>query len=217
MVAENLLLVSLSIVLGLAALFICCLEAREVLGAMRNVKTTINRTLQRSPHSMAHASSADPNVQNALEGPLLVVFIFDVVVLTIELLLSLELLIQAESLQDSSGQQEPGGISRRIVLMAGRDAKASELVGRSCCNHDIPPQSRIRALADAPSVGKTNHQAILPIVELILVLANHLPASMVVRLPLSPPPPRHLEPLEVGRILQHLHKRHGPQQDLAIP
>ena len=50
MISKNLLLVGLSIVLGLTALFVCCFETRKVLGLVRHMQATINGSLQSSPH-----------------------------------------------------------------------------------------------------------------------------------------------------------------------
>ena len=83
MISKNLLLVGLSIVLGLTALFVCCFETRKVLGLVRHMQATINGSLQSSPHPVTHASTANANIKDALERPLLVLFVFNMVLLTI--------------------------------------------------------------------------------------------------------------------------------------
>lgn len=208
MSAKDLLLVRLSIIFGLAALLICSFKAGKVLGVVRHMKATINCSLQSTPHPVTHTSTADSNVQDALERPLLVLLIFNVVFIAINLFLALELLIEAKLLQDSASTQQSSSIGCCIVLVAGRDAKVGQLMRRCSCNDDISPQCSIGTLDDAALVGESNNQAIFAVVELVLVLTDHFSAGMIVRLALSSPPPRNLEALEVGCILQHLHKRH---------
>mmetsp|Transcript_3421 Transcript_3421/g.5734 ORF Transcript_3421/g.5734 Transcript_3421/m.5734 type:complete len:235 (+) Transcript_3421:355-1059(+) len=209
MIAENLLLVGLCIVLRLTTFLISCLETREVLGLVGNMEASVNCTFQCSPHAVPHASASNANIQNALERPLLILLILHVIFFAVKLFLPFELFVQSKLLQDTTGHQEPGGVCCSIVLMPSRDTKMSQLIGGCCGNNHVTSQGGVNTLANDTLVGEANYQSVLSVVELVLVLAHHFAASMIVCLALSAAPSLHLEALEVCGILQHLHKRHG--------
>mmetsp|Transcript_8415 Transcript_8415/g.23175 ORF Transcript_8415/g.23175 Transcript_8415/m.23175 type:complete len:259 (+) Transcript_8415:392-1168(+) len=206
--AEDLLLVRIGVVLGLPTFLIGGLEAGELLVGVRDVQATIDRTLEGTPHAVAGGRGLEADIQDALEGPLVVLLVLDVVVRTIDLLLALEGLIKAELFQDTAGHEQASAVGRGVVLVASGDAELGQL-SRGRLRHDhVAPDGRVHDLADALRVREAHDEPVLLVVKLVLVLTDHLPARAVVSLALAAPARLDLEPLEISLVLQHLHERH---------
>mmetsp|Transcript_77198 Transcript_77198/g.133887 ORF Transcript_77198/g.133887 Transcript_77198/m.133887 type:complete len:253 (-) Transcript_77198:3-761(-) len=209
MAAKNALLVGFGIILGILSLLFGWLETWEVLGTVGNVKSTIDGTFQSTPHPRTHTSAPDADVKNGLEWSLLGILILDVVLLSVQFLLTLEGLVKAKRLQSTAGDEQAGCIGSGVVLVAAGDAELGELI-RACMRHDdIACNGGIRNLADNPLVRQAYNQPVLLVIELVLVLPDHLATGLEVSLALAASALLHLIALEEGLVLQHLYKRHA--------
>mmetsp|Transcript_79931 Transcript_79931/g.147077 ORF Transcript_79931/g.147077 Transcript_79931/m.147077 type:complete len:273 (-) Transcript_79931:22-840(-) len=208
MAAKNALLVGFGIILGILSLLFGWLETWEVLGTVGNVKSTIDGTFQSTPHPRTHTSAPDADVKNGLEWSLLGILILDVVLLSVQFLLTLEGLIKAKRLQSTAGDEQAGCIGSGVVLVAAGDAELGELI-RACMRHDdIACNGGIRNLADNPLVRQAYNQPVLLVIELVLVLPDHLATGLEVSLALAATTLFHLVTFEERFILQDLDKCH---------
>mmetsp|Transcript_96362 Transcript_96362/g.297148 ORF Transcript_96362/g.297148 Transcript_96362/m.297148 type:complete len:240 (+) Transcript_96362:113-832(+) len=126
-IPEDLLLVRLRIVLGVRTLLLRRLVAREVFGAVGDVQAAVSSTLERTPHAATNNSAPEADIEDALEGALLVLLVLDVIVLAVDLLLALELLVEPEPLQHAARGEKARAVGRGVVLVAHGDPEAAEL------------------------------------------------------------------------------------------
>merc|ERR1719271_2207480 len=179
---EDLIFVCLGIILGVCALLLSRLEAREVLGTVGNVQTAICCTLQCAPHACTHTCSSNTYIQNDLEWPLLCLFFFDVVLFAVNLFLALDHTVLAEFLQGAACDEETGAICSSVVLVSHWNAVLGKFSRCGLANNLISCDGSVGNLADDFPVGEAHDEPVLLVVVLVLVLTNHLTARLEVSL-----------------------------------
>mmetsp|Transcript_40912 Transcript_40912/g.108414 ORF Transcript_40912/g.108414 Transcript_40912/m.108414 type:complete len:216 (-) Transcript_40912:16-663(-) len=197
------------IIRGLRSFVLSWSVARELFSCVWNVQAAVNSTLQCSPHAAASDRSTDTNVQDALKWSLFeILLVFDVVILTIDLLVALEGFVKIELLQRSARDQETSKICSTVILQTRFDSVLGQLRG-SRLSHDFVTQDGcVGHLANDLRVCEANYQPILLGVVLVTGLLNHLTPRMEIGLPFATTPLLNLIPLEEGLILQHLDECH---------
>merc|ERR1719174_417640 len=212
MTTEDTLLVSLRIVLGVCTLLLSRLESWEVLGAVRHMQSTVCSSLECTPHASTHYSVPDADIQNALERSLVGLLLLNVELLAIDLLLALDRVILAELLQGPACHEKPSAVCCSIVLVSHGNAILRELRRCGLADDLVPRDGGIGHLANNLGVGEAHNEPVLLVVVLVLVLADHLPASLEVSLALATATLGHLVALEVGLVLENLDESHPSQQ-----
>mmetsp|Transcript_121046 Transcript_121046/g.189899 ORF Transcript_121046/g.189899 Transcript_121046/m.189899 type:complete len:231 (+) Transcript_121046:328-1020(+) len=207
-ITEDSVLMRLRIILRICTLLLGWLVAREVLGVVRNMQSTIYSSLERSPHARANASSANTHVKNALQRALICLFILNMKFLAISFLIALESTIQAELLQSAAGNEQTSCIGGSIIFVATRNAKFPQFCRCGLAHDFVSSNGRVGNLANYFSVRETNNEPVFLVVVLVLVLANHLSASLEICLAFAATTLLHLEALKECCILQDLDERH---------
>mmetsp|Transcript_121049 Transcript_121049/g.189905 ORF Transcript_121049/g.189905 Transcript_121049/m.189905 type:complete len:258 (+) Transcript_121049:262-1035(+) len=207
-IAQDTVLVSLSVVLRIGALLLCRFVSREILRVVRNVQPSIHCSLECSPHASAHTRASDTDVKDTLQGALISLLILNVKFFSIGLLLPFEGIIETELLQGAPCDEQSSRIRCCIVLVAARNAKLLQLSGCSLRYNFISSNRRVGDLANDLSVREADNKTVLLVVVLVLVLANHLSASLEIRLAFATTTLLHLESLKEGCVLQDLDESH---------
>merc|ERR1740117_2705674 len=210
MVAKDAVFVGLGIILRFCTLLLSWLEAWEVLGAVWHVQTTIGGSFESTPQSGADACALQSNIENDLEGFFLIaiLFLFNMVLLTVDFLSTLECLVQSKFLEHSAGNEETSGIRSSVVFVSNWNAEVCEF-RRGCLADDlVPSNGRISHLANHLGIGEAHYQPVLLVVVLVFVLANHLPTGLEVSLALPATTLRNLVALKVRLVLEDFDERH---------
>ncbi|GIX63517.1 exosome complex component RRP4, putative [Babesia caballi] len=180
--AHDAVTVGLGVVAGL--LVLAHGVPREPLFAVRNVQTAVAGPLQGAKGLVSGGDNLDSDVEQRLERPPVVVLLLDVEDLSVGLLPSDELVVQLELGQEPAGEKEPGAVGRGVVGQSDLDAVVLQLSGVGGGVDLVTDDGGRDDLADDALVGEPDDEAVLGRCVLVLVLQDHAPAAVVVRLPL---------------------------------
>lgn len=185
-------------------------STRESVLRVRHSNTAVDGALQGAEDSGTSRGSGKTDVEVRTECTWVLfatVAAFLEEVLAVDLVGTLEGVCELQLGEDSSSDQEAGGVARGVVGQAGADAVPLKLrrVGRF---HDVVAlDGRVDNLADDLGVGDTNHKTVLSCIVLVLVLEDETTTLLVVGLARSTTVELDLVPHVVGLVLHDFDKR----------
>lgn len=147
-----------------------------------DVQATIDGSLEGSEKLGTSGGSLETNVQETLEGSWLSVDILDVVLGTSGLLDSGVDAVQLELLQQTSGEQETGGVGGSVVGQTNLDTVSWQLVGVGVADAHVTLDAGVGDLACHVLVGEADDESVFWSVVLALVLDDQALAGIVVGL-----------------------------------
>jgi len=182
-------------------------ESWESLGAVWDVQATIDGSLEGSENLGTSGGSLETNVQETLEGSWLSVDILDVELGTSGLLDSGVDTVQLELLEQTTGEQQTGGIGGGVVGQTYLDSVAWQLVRVGVADAHVTLNAGVCDLACHVLVGEANDESVFWSVVLVLVLDDQALAGIVVGLCLSTSLVLDLKSLKVSLVFNKFNKR----------
>lgn len=163
--------------------------AGESLGVVGHVDAAINCTLEGTEDSVAGGGSNETDVEESSERSLLfvdgVLLSVDIEELTISSLNTLVETVKLEVLEESSGNEEAGGVGGGVVGETRLESESLELLGVSLSKDSIALDGGVDDLNDDAAVGSSDAQSVLLGVVLVLVLLDESSSGLVVSLSLA--------------------------------
>lgn len=161
--------------------------AGESLGVVGHVDATVNCTLEGTEDSVTGGGSNETNIEESSEGALLIVdfLLVDVEELAVGSLDTLIETVKLEVLEESSGDEETGGVGGSVVGETSFETECSELLGVSLSEHSVALDGRVDDLDDDAGVGSSDAESVLLGVVLVLVLLDQSSSGLVVSLSLA--------------------------------
>ena len=162
--------------------------ARESLGVVGNVDSTINCTLEGTEDSVTGGGSHKTDVEESAEGSLLFIDSLgavDVEELAVSSLNTLVETVKLEVLEESTGNEETGGVGSGVVGETGFETESLELLGVSLSEDFITLDGGVDDLNDDAAVSSSDAQSVLLGVVLVLVLLDESSSGLVVSLSLA--------------------------------
>ena len=182
--------------------------AGETFLRVRNVESTVRRTLHGTEQLGTGGGTLQTHIQEALERAWTIIHGLDFVEFTVRLHDTLVLVGQAQLGQHATGHQETGTVGGRPVGQTNLDTERGQFTAVRRGQHDITLDLGVDHLANDGGVGEADHETVLGRVVLVLVLDDQTLASVVVGLALSPSTVLDLVALEVRLVLDELNERH---------
>ena len=184
--------------------------AWESLGVVGNVDSAINSTLESTEDSVTGGGSNETNIEEGLEGAS---FLVDALLVHIEefTVSSLNTLVDvrhAELGEESSGEEETGGVRGGVVCETSSETEFLELEGVSLSEDSISLNGGIDDLDDDSRVGPSHNKSVLLGIVLVLVLLDQSTSGLVVSLSLTSASELDLISGIVGSGLHSLNKTH---------
>ena len=206
---QNSVSVGLWEVLPLLGLLIL-LGSVELSGAMWNMDSTVTGTLQGGEHSVADAVVDHTHIEDGLERSLGVLerigFGRHIVVNTVGLLGTLVDGVELELLEQSSGDEQTGGVSSGVAGLAGGESPLSELGGGGLAQNFVTLGCGVDDLGQDLLVGESDNQSVLWSTILVSVLGNHSLSGLIVGLAFSASSELSLESFIVSSSLLNLYE-----------
>ena len=161
--------------------------AGESLGVVGHVDATVNCTLEGTEDSVTGGGSDETNIEESAEGASVLVdaLIVDVEELAVGSLNTLVEVSHAEVGEESSGDEEAGGVGGGVVGETSLEAEPSELLGVSLAEDSIALDGGVDDLDDDPAVGAADNKSVLLGLVLVLVLLDQSSSCLVVGLSFS--------------------------------
>ena len=158
--------------------------AGESLGVVGYVDTAVNSTLEGTEDSVTGGGSNETNIEESSEGALLFVdfLLIDIEELAISSLNTLVETVKLEVLEESSGNEETGGVRGSVVGKTSLEAESSKLLGVSLSENSITLDGGVDDLDNDAAVGSSDAQSVLLGVVLVLVLLDQSSSGLVVGL-----------------------------------
>ena len=162
--------------------------AGEALGVVGHVDAAVNCTLEGSEDSVAGGGSHETDVEESAEGSLLFVDSLgavDIEEFSVGSLNTLVETVKLEVLEESTGNEETGGVGGGVVGETSLETESLELLGVSLSKDSIALDSGVDDLNDDAAVGSSDAQSVLLGVVLVLVLLDESSSGLVVSLSLA--------------------------------
>lgn len=162
--------------------------AGESLGVVGHVDAAVNCTLEGTEDSVTGGGSHETHVEESAEGSLLFVDSLgavDVEELAVSSLNTLVETVKLEVLEESTGDEEAGGVGGGVVGETGLETESLELLGVSLSEDSIALDGGVDDLNDDAAVGSSHAQSVLLGVVLVLVLLDESSSRLVVSLSLA--------------------------------
>mmetsp|Transcript_22529 Transcript_22529/g.59487 ORF Transcript_22529/g.59487 Transcript_22529/m.59487 type:complete len:208 (-) Transcript_22529:207-830(-) len=148
MVAQNSGLVRFCVIGCLSTFIFCRSVARELFGCVRHVQTSINSSLQGSPHATTCNSPSNSDIQDALHWSLIIFFIFDVELLSVGFFVPFERISKSEMLQCSTRSQKTSQVCSSVILQTCFDSILGKLHRRRLRDNLVSQDGCISNLHD---------------------------------------------------------------------
>jgi len=143
----------------------------ESLGLMWNVDSTIASTLKDTEDSGTGGGSLETNIEKSLEWSLIIIsIIINVEVLSIDIRGGFVKVSESDLFQQSSGEEETGGIGGGVVGKSSSESVSFELGGFSSAKNSISSHGGEDNLGDEFGVSSSNDKSVFLGVILVLVL-----------------------------------------------
>jgi len=181
---------------------------------VRDVNTTVAHTLHGTEETGTSGGTGKTDIQQGAEGRH-IVLILDVEVLTqVDLILitrvgDVTLVLQTKLGVDTTGQQQTGAVSGRVVGQTNLDSVTGELVRVGGSDANIVGQIGHEHLADDILVGGADYESVLGGLVLVLVLDDQTLTGVVIGLTFAATLELDLETLVVSLVLDNFDERHG--------
>jgi hypothetical protein len=162
--------------------------AGEALGVVGHVDASVNCTLEGSEDSVAGGGSHETDVEESAEGSLLFVDSLgavDIEEFSVGSLNTLVETVKLEVLEESTGNEETGGVGGGVVGETSLETESLELLGVSLSEDFIALDGGEDDLNDDAGVGSSDAQSVLLGVVLVLVLLDESSSGLVVSLSLA--------------------------------
>lgn len=162
--------------------------AGEALGVVGHVDASVNCTLEGSEDSVAGGGSHETDVEESAEGSLLFVDSLgavDIEEFSVGSLNTLVETVKLEVLEESTGNEETGGVGGGVVGETSLETESLELLGVSLSEDFIALDCGEDDLNDDAGVGSSDAQSVLLGVVLVLVLLDESSSGLVVSLSLA--------------------------------
>ncbi len=191
-------------------LLLLSVVAWESLGVVGDVNSTINSTLEGTEDSITSGSSNKTNIEESLEGALVLVntLLIDIEEFTVSFLNTLIEVVETKLGQESSGDEETGGVGGGIVGKTSLETESLELSGVSLSEDLITLDGSVDHLNNDSAVGSSNAESVLLGIVLVLVLLDKSSSGLVVSLSLSSPSELDLISGVVSVTLEDLDETH---------
>ena len=145
----------------------------ESLGLMWNVNSTIASTLKDTEDSGTGGGSLETNIEKSLEWSLIIIWIIiNVEVFSVDISGCFIEVVKSDLFQQSSGEEESGGISGSIVGKTSSETVCLELGGFSRAKNSISSHGREDNLSDEFRVSSSDDESVFLGVILVLVLLH---------------------------------------------
>jgi len=177
---------------------------------VRNVKATISGTLHGGKDLGTDGGADEADVQKSFEGTtgVIINLLLDVELFAISFLNSLEGFFEVELFQQTTSDQQTGGVGGGKVGQTSLDTVIWEL-GREGLAHDlVTADGWVDNLAHNLAVGVADDQTITRGIVLVLLLSGQVHAGLVIGLTLPSPATRHLEAFEIRFVFYDLNETH---------
>lgn len=205
---ENPLEVSLGVVGVVHAPLFGLFVTAELLDGVGDVETAILSTLEDRENPGTHQSPDQTNVEDDLEGPPLVILVFDVEFFLVLLFDTLDLLVHTDLLEDPPGDQETGLVTSGVGGVANGSTVFLELGGGLLAESLITEDGGVDNLGDELLVGDPDNKSVLGGIVFVLILGHQSPPLVVVGLTFPTPSIFGLDPLVILLILLNLDETH---------
>jgi hypothetical protein len=139
----------------------------ESLNSVRNVQTSITSTLKGTEDSGTGGGSLDTNIKEGLEWSL-VTFALDEEHFTIDLFGGFVIFSESNLLEESSSEEESGGIMGRVVGKTSSESHTLKFLRVSSAHNLITSHGRVDDLADDLGGSSSNDESIFLRVVLVL-------------------------------------------------
>ena len=162
--------------------------AGEALGVVGHVDASVNCTLEGSEDSVAGGGSHETDVEESAEGSLLFVDSLgavDIEEFSVGSLNTLVETVKLEVLEESTGNEETGGVGGGVVGETSLETESLELLGVSLSEDFIALDGGEDDLNDDAGVGSSDAQSVLLGVVFVLVLLDESSSGLVVSLSLA--------------------------------
>ena len=162
--------------------------AGEALGVVGHVDASVNCTLEGSEDSVAGGGSHETDVEESAEGSLLFVDSLgavDIEEFSVGSLNTLVETVKLEVFEESTGNEETGGVGGGVVGETSLETESLELLGVSLSEDFIALDGGEDDLNDDAGVGSSDAQSVLLGVVLVLVLLDESSSGLVVSLSLA--------------------------------
>jgi len=148
--------------------------AGEALGVVGNVDAAVNSALEGTEDTVAGGGPDQADIEEGLEGASVLV---DALLVDVEELAvgSLDTLVEVghtEVGEESSGDQETGGVAGSVVGETSLETESLELLGVGLSEHSIALDGGVDDLDDDAGVGPADAQSVLLGLVLVLVLLD---------------------------------------------
>mmetsp|Transcript_13174 Transcript_13174/g.22336 ORF Transcript_13174/g.22336 Transcript_13174/m.22336 type:complete len:352 (+) Transcript_13174:108-1163(+) len=180
----------------------------ESLGGVGHVDTSVASSLEGTEESGSSGGGRDTDIEESLEGPLVLDVLLNVEHGSVDLVVGLVHLGESDLLEQSPGDQEAGAVGGGVVGESGGETVVLELGGVSGAKHSISGHGGVDDLADDLSAGSSDDESVLLGVVLVLLLHDQSPSSVEVGLALSSPLGLDLHPHRVSLVLDDLNETH---------
>ena len=158
----------------------------ESLGLMWNVDSTIASTLKDTEKSGTGGGSLETNIEKSLEWSLIIIsIIINVEVLSIDIRGGFVKVSESDLFQQSSGEEETGGIGGGVVGKTSSESVSFELGGFSSAENSISSHGGEDNLSDEFGVSSSDNKSVFLGVILVLVLLYESSSSIEVGFTLS--------------------------------
>jgi hypothetical protein len=154
------------------------------------VDATVNCTLEGTEDSVTGGGSDETNIEESAEGASVLIdaLVVDVEELAVGSLNTLVEVSHAEVGEESSGDEETGGVRGGVVGETSLETELLELLGVSFAENSIALDGGVDDLDDNLGVGAADAESVLLGLVLVLVLLDESPSCLVVGLSFSSSP-----------------------------
>ena len=181
----------------------------ESLGLMWNVDSTIASTLKDTEDSGTGGGSLETNIEKSLEWSLIIIsIIINVEVLSIDISGGFVEVSESDLFQQSSGEEETGGIGGGVVGKTSSETVSFELGGFSRAKNSITSHGGEDNLSDEFSVGSSDNKSVFLGVILVLILLHKSTSGIEVSFSLSSSLWFDLHSLGISLILYDFNETH---------
>jgi hypothetical protein len=176
----------LSALAGLSLLLVEVV-AGESLGVVGHVDAAVDGSLEGTEDAVSGGGSHQADVEEGAEGALVLVdaLLVDVEELAVSGLDTLVEVVQLDLGQQSSREEEAGGVGGGVVGETSLEPELSEVLGVGLAEDSVALDGGVDDLGDDLGVGSADAQSVLLGLVLVLVLLNEAATGLVVGLSLS--------------------------------
>ena len=181
----------------------------ESLGLMWNIDSTIASTLKDTEDSGTGGGSLETNIEKSLEWSLIIIsIIIDVEVFSVDIGGGFVKVTESDLLEESSGEEESGGIGGSVVGKTSSESVSFELGGFSRAKNSISSHGGEDNLSDEFGVSSSDNKSVFLGVILVLVLLDESSSGIEVSFTLSSSLWLNLHSLGVCLVLDDFNETH---------